>query len=57
MTRSFCWYQNICSCDIDHLWNWIMEGGFSVSQTHLVDIRFGMVLFSPDVKFIYGMCS
>ena len=22
VTKSFYWYQNICSCDFRHLWNW-----------------------------------
>ena len=26
----------ICTCDLDHLWNWSLSGGICVSQTHLV---------------------
>ena len=28
MTRSFYWYQDICPCDLDHLWNWPLSGAF-----------------------------
>ena len=28
MTRSFYWCQDICPCDLDHLWNWPFLGAF-----------------------------
>ena len=35
MTRSSYWYQDICSCDLDHLWNWPLSGAF-VFHKHIL---------------------
>ena len=28
MARSFYWYQDICPCDLGHLWNWPVSGAY-----------------------------
>ena len=28
VTRFSYWYQDICPCDLDHLWNWPLSGTF-----------------------------
>ena len=35
MTRSFYWYQNICPCDLSHLWNWPLLEAF-VYHKHIL---------------------
>ena len=36
MARSSYWFQDICPCDLGHIWNWPLSGGIFVSQTHFV---------------------
>ena len=35
VTRSSYWYQDIYSCDLDHLWNWPLLGAF-VFHKHIL---------------------
>ena len=35
MTRSSYWFQDICPCDLDRLWNWPLSGAF-VFQKHIL---------------------
>ena len=35
VTRSSYWYQDICPCDLDHLWNWPLSGAF-VFHKHIL---------------------
>ena len=35
VTKSFCWYQNICPCDLGNLWNWPLSGAF-VFHKHIL---------------------
>ena len=39
MTRSSYWYQDICPCDLDHLWNWQLSGAFVFHKHILFDYQ------------------
>ena len=39
MTRSSYWYQDICPCDLDHLWNWPLLGAFVFHKHILFDYQ------------------
>ena len=48
-TRSFYLYQNICPCDLGHLWNWPLSGAF-VFHKHIL-------LYSDiDISQLQGFC-
>ena len=51
--RSSYWYQNICPCDLSHLWNWPI-GGICVSQTHLVYLWFFLESTFSSAEFKHG---
>ena len=65
VTRSFYWYQNICPCDLGHLWNWqllvafmfhkhiFLFWKFIVCKCHTYDKEH----FLPDFPWVYWCVS
>ena len=51
-TRSSYWYQDICSCDLDHLVNWPFSGAF-LFHTHILFID---ILLSFTKKLLCPYC-
>ena len=49
MTISFCWYQDICLCDLGHLWKWRLSEAFVLHNTHFV-CRWKSTL-SKEIKY------
>ena len=48
MTRCSYWYQDICPCDPDHLWNWPLSVAF-VFHKHML-----FLLYRSTVSYIYN---
>ena len=49
VTRSFYWYQNICPCDLGHLWNWQLLVAFMFHK----HILFVLEVYSVQVSYIW----
>ena len=57
VTRSFYWYQNICPCDLGHLWNWPLSRAF-VFHKHILFSFVGAdqdLLESSDDKHMFKL--
>ena len=45
VTGSFYWYQNICPCEFDHLWNWSLLRTFLFHKHILFHILHGFTIY------------
>ena len=49
VTRSTYWYQNICPCDLDHLWNLTLSGAFVFHKRILFYLFLREVYFGEKI--------